>query len=148
VRAPLVILLVACALVAAACGGSSKRLTHAEFAAKANAVCSKYNDRLKALPAPRNAKQFADLVHNGKALIKQEIADLRKLRPPAAEQSTFDGMLVGAADGLPILDQMETAARSGDLRRAQQLDAKLGIKDSQVNAVARRLGLGSCAARA
>jgi hypothetical protein len=149
VRAVLVILLVACALVVAACGGSSsKRLSRSEFVSKGNAVCAKYNDKLKALAQPRNAKEFADLVHNGKALIKQEIAELRKLKPPAAQQSTFDDMLVGAEDGLPILDQMETAARSGDLRQAQQLDSKLGVKDSQVNGVARRLGLTTCAARA
>ena len=146
-RALLALVLVACATVVAACGGSS-RLSRDDFAAKANGVCRKYNDELRSLPQPRSASEFADFVHKGKSLVKQEIGELRRLKPPSDLQPSFDRMLAAADRGLPILDRMETAARGGDLKKAQDLDQQLSAADQQANATARRLGLATCAARA
>lgn len=146
-RALLVFLLLAFTVAAAACGGSSARLSRADFVQKANAVCGKYNDQLRALPRPSSAAEFADFVHKGKALVRKQFEELRALRPPADLQGAYDRLLATADDEAPILDRMEAAAKGGDLNKAQQLDAKLSAVDARANADARRLGLTVCAER-
>ena len=146
-RALLVLLLLAFTLGVAACGGSSPRLSRSDFVQKANAVCEKYNDELRALPRPTSAAEFADFVHKGKALVRKQVDELGGLKPPAALQPAFDRLLAVAGREAPILDQMEVAAKGGDLKKAQRLDAKLSAVDAKANGDARRLGLTVCAER-
>ncbi|HVG88776.1 MAG TPA: hypothetical protein VM823_07370, partial [Gaiellales bacterium] len=78
---------VAVAVICAGClgggsgssGSASHQLTHAEYVAKAGAVCSSYRKRIAALPTPSDLQKLADSGERAIELQRQEVAELRRL---------------------------------------------------------------------
>jgi hypothetical protein len=76
-------------LLAAACGGSSSRLSQARFQAKANHICSELN-RQEQPDLSSNAK---DAIDRNLGRIDSALGQLRGLRPPADEETRYQELL-------------------------------------------------------
>jgi gas vesicle protein len=79
----------AVALLAAGCGGSSNRLSHAQFQAKANHICSQLNKQEQA-DLSSNTKGAVD---RNLTRINSAIGQLKGLRPPADNEARYQELL-------------------------------------------------------
>lgn len=108
-----------------ACGGGSSHLSKKDFVKKADAICAAGQKKTDALKAPdfdpsadnltaAQLTQVADYLDKGVAIQSSSNADLKKLNPPAADESTIKSMLslVDKADGQ--LSDAASAARKND----------------------------------
>lgn len=140
-------LLVSGALVLGGCGGSggkSKRLTKAEFAAKANALCADYTKKTDALGSPKTSAEAVTLLGKYKTLFQQVVADTKKLKPPVDEQASVDRIMTIADQQLPIVDQMITALKKGDQAEFSKLTKTGDAMDKESNKLFRQLGATEC----
>ena len=90
----------------AACGSSSKGATKAEFVAQADATCERYTAVAKEVTAnltnPTPAQTAAAIKTRLAPLFERQVAELRTLKAPAADQATvnkfFDDLQAATAD--------------------------------------------------
>ena len=78
-------------LVLAACGGGgggSSRLSKSEFDAKANAVCDKYEKKIKAVPQPSGTKDIVSYIDKVLPILDEGTGKLDELNPPKEIEST------------------------------------------------------------
>jgi hypothetical protein len=116
----LVTVIVGGALLLGACSssGSSKAastttvaaVTKADFVAKANAICTDYNSRIAQAAGNVSAttpqdQQVTLLQTKIIPLIRQEVADLRKLTPPAADSQQVAAIFDAVSSGLDAASQ-------------------------------------------
>ncbi len=108
------------ALVAAGCSSSSKSsstsntttppLTKADFVKQANDICTSYNSKISnaasGLSANSTQAQQVDVVQNKVIpLLRQEVADLRKLTPPPADSAQVAAIFDAVASGIDAASQ-------------------------------------------
>jgi len=85
--------------VVSACGGSSyKGLSKADYVSQANAICKKYSGLADAagntLGSNPTEQQVVDAVKSKLVpLFSQELAEIRKLKPPKEDRATVKTML-------------------------------------------------------
>src|SRR2546426_6387295 len=120
-------------VLAAGCGGGSGRLSKAEYSKRADAICTKYNAKLKALARPTSISGLPAYVDRALPLARKGDEELRALRPPKDEEKTakewlpHNDSLVGSLEQLPgaatqgaraglqgALTQASTAERTAD----------------------------------
>ncbi len=108
------------ALIAAGCSSSSKSsssstttlpaLTKADFVKQANAICTGYTAKIGAAASgvtdsTPQAEQV-DIVQNKVIpLLRQEVADLRKLTPPAADKAQVAAIFDAVSTGIDNAEQ-------------------------------------------
>jgi hypothetical protein len=136
-RAPT--LLLAAALLAGCGGGGSKDqgLTREQYAAKADAICTKYKAKTNSLSRPSTLSDLAKLADQVLPLLDNARGELRALRPPqdeaSAVQSWLDQFDLSIDDVRKIRDKAkagDSAAATPALRhnpRANELAAQLGM---------------------
>jgi hypothetical protein len=140
------LVLMAGTLAVSGCGesSSSKRLTKAEIAVKANAICARFFVELHA----HGTKSRAELTSNVQLLAvnrQVETDALRKLTPPASMAADWGAIL--AADQTLANDSTKFVgyAKEGKLSAASALlTTTIGIQARAV-AIARRDGIRECA---
>ena len=120
-------------------------LSRAEFTSRASDVCRSYRDRIRALKTPSDLQGLADAGEKAVTLQKDELAELRRLRPPAAESADVDKMLDAVGRGIDKADALIAAARDGDQEEVAAAVAGLQAELETANQLARRLKLGDCA---
>lgn len=133
-------------LVASACGGSGGRLSHAQLVERANAICRKFNQQLKALPQPANPLEIGAYIRKAVPLEQIAFTSLRKLKAPKSDEATYKLFIAQV--------QRETALAQDELVPATQAPTnpthvrfiltKLAAMDRQGNALAKELGLSIC----
>jgi hypothetical protein len=139
-------LLVVGAIVLSGCGGSSgKRLSKEQFAAKANALCSDYQKKAKALGDPKSTAEAVSMIGKYKELFGKMVVDFKKLKPPANEQAAVDRTLAISKEQLGINDQMIAALKKSDTASFQKLVKKGDAMDTVSNGILRKLGATTCA---
>ena len=138
----------------AACGGSSSakhtsttttsdapRLSQQQFVEAGNLVCLHSDRRVYRLGAlSRDPAGWAKTA----AAAKVGIAEMKKLRPPLADQGGFDRMLVFArklADGVA---RVHTALVKQDYAAARKAQFAATAADTQIHKQARTIGLTFC----
>lgn len=131
-------------VVLAGCGGSGKRLTKQEYASKADAVCAKYNQQVKALSNPSNLSELAEVADKTIPILDNAIDDLHKLRPPASEQGTADRWLDQVENLKDDLTEIRDKAKDNDQQGVQAVVPKAQEHNSQSNALATELGMTVC----
>ena len=131
------LLIVLCSFALGGCGGSSngKRLTRAEFAAKATAICVSYNNEFNkdcnnALAAVRRGNIRADSaakIASDKliSLGKKTVTDLEKLKPPVDEEATVKRAIALTEDVLALEAADAVELNKGDVRQATKLQDKM-----------------------
>jgi len=142
---PLFAALAVVALVAG-CGGGSEapRLSSAQFASRADAICRTYNSRSNAIAQPNSLTELATAINKLVPLLDQSIEKLQKLSPPKDEQADVDKWLAGVQR---LEDDLRSVQASAAKKDAQGVRAALESGDAhnkRSNAMAAKLGLTVC----
>jgi hypothetical protein len=141
--------LAAC-LLAAGCGsdddadGEGARLTKAAFITRADAICTDANDRIDAIPEPQTTEELAELGRQVLAIGREQLARLRALRPPAADEETINGAYDVIEEQLGVAEELVAAAEEGDLQGLQELLEQGERLDARGDRIARDYGLKEC----
>jgi hypothetical protein len=150
-RGPLAAVSVWVVLSLAACGGGSKRLTKDEFITKWDAICtssdreqSNLGSNLPEQPTQDNLSKFDDYLKKAIPLLKDEIKDLSKPKPPEADQATIDGILSNLNKVVDGLEDAEHAAARGDLDGFNAAGDKVTPNLDAANTAATSYGFKAC----
>jgi hypothetical protein len=130
-----------------ACGGSSHRLSHSQLVQRANAVCASFNQQLRALPQPTNPLEIGAYIKRAVPLEQNALTKLKKLKPSKSDEKDYTQFVAQV--------QRETTLAQNELVPATQAPTnpkhvrfilgKLAAMDKTGNAIAKKLGLTSCA---
>jgi hypothetical protein len=127
------------------CGGASgKPLTKQEYAAKADAICGKYNQQTKSLATPKNLSDLVKAVDKTLPILDHAIKDLGKLHAPASEKALSDQRLTQVRNLKGDLQEIRDKAKSGDLPAVQAVLPKAQDHNSRSNQLATQLGMSVC----
>jgi hypothetical protein len=133
------------ALLVAGCGGSGGRLSKEEYAKRADAVCTKYNAKLKALARPTGISELPAYVDKALPLARKGDDELRALKPPKDEEQTAKEWLDQNDSVVGSMERLRDAAKKGDRARIQTALNEATSANQAANRLARRLGLTVCA---
>src|SRR5919201_6629494 len=100
--------------LAAGCGGGSGRLSKTGYAKRADAICTKYNAKLKALPRPAGISELPAYVGRALPLARKGDDELRALKPPKDEEQTAKEWLDQNDSVLRSMERRRGAAEEGD----------------------------------
>jgi hypothetical protein len=125
-------LLLAFALVVAACGGD-ETLSKDEYIAQGNAICEDANAQFRAvqqefadLPDASNPEEFAEplvanFVDQYTAVLEEQLADLRALAAPEGDENLLAAIYDDLEAVLRAIRQLAAAAAAGDVAAIEQL---------------------------
>jgi protein-tyrosine-phosphatase len=139
-------LLLAIAL-AAGCGGSSgggQRLTREQYAAKADAICSKYKQKTDALARPATLSDLADVSDQVLPLLHGARGELRALRPPQSEEATANAWVDEFDVIIDDVEKIHDAAKKNDAEAVQAAARPALRHDQHANDLATQLGMTVC----
>jgi hypothetical protein len=125
-------------------GGGGERLSRADYASKADAICRKSNKRTKSIGNVRNLSDLAKAFDRALPILESALAELRTLKPPEKEQHTVSLWLAQSQVLKRDLEQIRDRARAKDLKSVQSLFAKAQSDDQRGNELARKLGMKVC----
>jgi hypothetical protein len=133
---------------ATGCGGDDQgRLSRAEFALQANAICADYTARLAAIPPGETGLVGGGTTLQTKVLplFRKQLAEIRALRPPADDERTFTNLTETWEQLLAIGSRSANAAIAGDLPTVERLGTQIARLDGRVNSLLQDLGATTCA---
>lgn len=138
------------ALALASCGGSSsKPLTAAQLAARANAACARGNRALGNVTPPSGFSTTPAVAARFLASVRPAIHDeyrtLTSLTPPSSERAAYDAYKAAAAHELALFDTAASHARSGTTAYLSDLRTAALYGQSTLVPLAARLGFSACA---
>ena len=134
-------------LLAAGCGGGSGRLSQADYAKQADAICSKYNRKIVALGRPKSPAlaEIARFADRALAVEHKGNAELEGLKPPKSEEKTARKWIAQNDVVAKAVGDLRDAAKKND-RAALGAALRRGNSANKVaNRLARQLGLRVCA---
>lgn len=135
------------AALAAGCGGGGgDGLSQEEFRQQADAICEKYDKKIQALGSPQSPADIPAYVQKGIPLLRQGIAELRALNPPADVEDDYNRMLNETAKAIPAAEKLADAAEKNDAAAVQDAIKEGQQADEASDELATKLGLGRCAA--
>lgn len=135
--------LAATTLAISGCGGSSKPLTRAELAAKANAICKTVSAKL----AGHTIKTQQDIARVAPELASFEqsaLDDLSKLVPPDDLANDWKQFIAGAQTLAENTSKLGEYAKANNLKGARGLITSSQAVQRRMVAIAKRDGLKSC----
>jgi len=139
---PLVLVLV----IAAGCGGTttdSPRLSRAEYASKADAICREYYRQTDAIDATAFS-EVAPALDKVLPILDRALVRVHGLQPPANEQATVDEWLRLSDKVRDDMEATRARARAKDEQGALAADAKALRDDNRSNKLATKLGMKVC----
>jgi hypothetical protein len=129
----------------AGCGSSgSDRLTRAEYARQADAICARYNREIAALGKP-GRRDVAAYAARAAPIARRTVARLRALKPPKDEEAEAHRWTAANDRIAHVLVNLRDAASHGDRVAAQAAIRSGSALDEQANLYARHLGMKTCA---
>jgi hypothetical protein len=134
--------------LASGCGGDNgggDSLSAEEFRQQANAICQKYDEKIQAIGSPSSPADIPEFVSEGIPLLRQGIAELRALQPPADLQNDYDRMLDETEKAIPAAQKLAEAAKNNDAAAVQEAIQEGQQADSASDDLAARLKLDECA---
>lgn len=145
-RRPLGLALFFACLAAGCGGGGGDRLSQEEFRQQANAICEKYDKKIQALGSPQSPADIPAYVQKGIPLLRQGIAELRALNPPADVEDDYNRMLDATAKAIPAAEKLADAAEKNDAAAVQDAIKEGQQADDASDELAAKLKLDRCAA--
>jgi len=136
---------VAVVALVAGCGGGSHRLSKAEYAKQADAICTKYNAKLKALARPTSISALPAYVDKALPLARKGDDELRALEPPKDEEQSAKEWLDQNDSVVGSMERLRDAAKKGDRAGIQTALNEASSANQTANRLARSLGLRVCA---
>jgi hypothetical protein len=143
----LVLATIAVLAVATACGGGGgggDRLSKEEFQQRANAICQRYDEKIKAIGSPTSPADIPAFVEKGVPLLQQGIAELRALQPPEELQHDYDRMLDETEKAIPAARKLADAAAKQDAAAVQEAIREGQAAEQASDSLATKLGLADC----
>jgi len=135
------------ACLAAGCGGGGgDRLSQEEFQQQADSICEKYDKKIQALGSPKTPSDIPAYVQKGIPLLRQGIAELRALKPPADVEDDYNRMLDETAKAIPAAEKLADAAEKNDAAAVQDAIKEGQQADEASDELATKLKLDGCAA--
>src|SRR5919202_4619813 len=132
-------------VLVAGCGGGSGRLSKEEYAKRADAVCARYNAKLKALSRPTSIGALPDYVDKALPLARNGDEELSALKPPKDEERTAKEWLDQNDSVVGSMERLRDAAKKGDRAGIQTALNEATSANRTANGLARQLGLKVCA---
>jgi hypothetical protein len=131
---------------AVGCGGDGggERLSRAEFVARADAICQKYEARLDALGQPTNVDELRSFADRALPIAKDGREELGDLNPPEDLEDTYDAWLEQGDDAIEIVERLRDAAEDGDQAEIQEIAQDAQRADAESNRLAGELGFEQC----
>ena len=129
----------------AGCGGGSGRLSKDEYAKRADAICTKYNAKLKALARPTGISELPAYVDRALPLARKGDDELSALKPPKDEEQTAKEWLDQNDSVVGSMERLRDAAKKGDRAGIQTALNEATSANRTANGLARQLGLKVCA---
>jgi hypothetical protein len=136
----LVVLLPACG----GGGGNGMPLTKEEYASKADAICSKYNQQIKSFANPKNLSELAKIADKTLPVLDHAINDISKLEPPVSEKALADQWLTQVRNLKDDLQEIRDNAKTGKMDGVQAVVPKATDHNAKSNALASQLGMSVC----
>ena len=133
-------------VLAAGCGGGSsgQRLTREQYAAKADAICTKYKQKTDALSRPSTLSDLANVSDQVLPLLHKAKGELEKLRPPQNEQATANAWLDEFDVIINDVEKIRDAAKKNDTAAIRAAAAPALQHDKHSNDLATQLGMTVC----
>jgi hypothetical protein len=122
-----------------------QRLSKAEFVRRADALCAEYERRLARLRQPRDVEALADFVDEALPIVREAIARLRALEPPAELEPEVERWLERNDENVERMEALRDAARAGDETRVQTIASAASENEREADELAREIGLRDCA---
>jgi len=139
-------LLVLVVAIAAGCGGTtadSPRLSRADYASKADAICRDYYRQTDAIDATSFA-EVAPALDKVLPILDKALDQVHDLQPPENEQSTVDEWLRLSDKVRDDMEATREKARAKDEQGAMAADSKALRDDNRSNKLAAKLGMKAC----
>jgi hypothetical protein len=135
------------ALLLSACGGGGGRLSKADFQAKANAICSKYNAKIKGALAnvSNDPQSLASGMDRALGYIKKGTKELDDLKPPKAYDAEYEELSRINHDEISTGQKLAAAAHANDKAAIQAAIAQLQSQGKDSDRLATEMGLDRCA---
>ncbi len=134
----------AVAALVAGCGGSG-RLSKADYVKQADAICTKYNAKLKALARPTSIGDLAAYVDKALPLARKGDDELRALKPPKDEEQKAKEWLDQNDSVVGSMERLRDAAKKSDRAGIGIALDQANSANQKANGLARSLGLRVCA---
>jgi hypothetical protein len=131
-------------LLAAGCGSSS-RLSPEEYSKRADAICTKYNAKIKALGQPGSIRALPGYVDRALPIARKGTDELRGLKPPKDEEKTAKEWLDQNDSVVAAMERLRDAAKHADRTGVQAALTDASSANRAANGFARQLGLRVCA---
>lgn len=128
------------AVLVAGCDGGGA----SSFMARADAICRRESRAVKRLPAPRDFAEQQVAYERQVAIVRVEIAGLRRLDAPAELELPLQGLIKAIKDELDAGKSLHLAGLFGDVESAQGADYRGKEAARRASVYARRLGLSAC----
>src|ERR687884_1274519 len=125
-------------VLAAGCGGE-KRLSREEYSKRADAICSKYNARIKALGQPGSIRALPRYVDRALPIARKGTEELRGLEPPKDEEKTANEWLDQNDSAVGALERLRDAAKHADRSGIQAALTEAAAANRAPNRFARQL---------
>jgi hypothetical protein len=133
-------------LVLSSCGGgSSKRLTKEQFAAKANALCVSFNNEVKKAGSPATTAQAIAYFNKLLPLDKKLVADVDKLKPPAGDEASVNRIVTLGKEQVTRAEALVAAIQKKDLTLANKLSKEGSANSKESKTLFNKLGIKECA---
>ena len=133
-------------VAATACGSSGSRLSHAQLVQRANAICQKFNQQLKALPQPTDPLKIGAYIKKAVPLEQVALTSLRKLNPSKRDEGDYK-LFVSQVQRETTIAQTELVPATQaptNPKHVRFILSKLAAMDKRGNALANKLGLTVC----
>ncbi len=126
--------------------GSAAAPTKSSWARAANAICTKGNAEIRALPALSSAAVLISDLTKAEQIEVSEDAKFARLEAPSSERATVAALLANdRSSETLIVKQLVPALKRGDSSSASTFNAKGQRLSDAYNALARKLGATVCA---
>jgi hypothetical protein len=128
-----------------ACGssGGSTTASHADFVARANAICATGLRKAEGLGTPKSAAEALPFAEHASANVSGLLSQLKGVTAPASSRAAYAKFLATAGAEAKAIGQLVTALRAHKTAQAKTALGRLNSNTS--NAEAGALGLSECA---
>lgn len=136
-------------LVLAACSGGS-RLTKDELIKQADAICQDEQSKTATIgaglgaPTQANLPQYADAFAQALPVFKDMASKLKALKPPEADQATWDQIMSSLDQEIAAVQKAQEAAANGDMTALNAAGQEIGTVDAKASQLAQGYGLQVC----
>jgi hypothetical protein len=140
------LLIAAALLLGGSSAAASRSISPAEYARRADAICTDYRARVQRLPrvAPSDFPSVVKLAIAVHAIVAMEDNRIHAIPLPGRARERASKWVAGHDRTLVLLDNLRIAAKKRSARLVQQANVALNANGSRDKALSRMLGMKVC----